>query len=144
MKRITLITAAIVTAFGLAACQQRADDPTVGQKIDNAIEKADRQAEAAKQDAKEMAADAKNATADAMAKVGEGVSDIAITTSVNAELAKDKQLSALKIDVDTKNGHVQLSGKAPSTEARERATVLAAAIKGVVSVDNRLAIDARG
>ncbi|MBI3369988.1 MAG: BON domain-containing protein, partial [Burkholderiales bacterium] len=49
-------------------------------------------------------------------------------------------LSALRIDVDTNNGNVRLSGVAPSVTARERASRLAAAVKGVNSVDNRLEV----
>ena len=56
------------------------------------------------------------------------------------ELAKDDKLSALKINVDTSNGRVMLSGKAPDAESRERATRLAANVKGVMQVDNRLEI----
>ena len=56
------------------------------------------------------------------------------------ELAKDATLSALRIDVDTRDGHVMLSGTAPSTSARERATTLAANVKGVNSVENRLEV----
>lgn len=75
-------------------------------------------------------------------KVAAKSSDALITTSVNAELAKDSSLSALKIDVDTRDGKVMLTGTAPSSVARDRATTLAKSVKGVVSVENRL--DVRG
>jgi len=73
-------------------------------------------------------------------KVGASVSDAAVTASINAELARDPSLSAFKIDVDTTNGRVLLSGKAPDAAARERATTLASGVKGVTSVENRLQI----
>ncbi len=73
-------------------------------------------------------------------KVADAVGDAAVTVAVNAELAKDTQLSALRIDVDTLDGRVTLAGSAPSDAARERATVLAQSVKGVKSVDNRLAV----
>ncbi len=80
-------------------------------------------------------------SATAMAdKVTEAVGDAAVTVAVNAELAKDDQLSALRIDVDTRDGRVTLAGSAPNDAARERATVLAQGVKGVKSVDNRLAV----
>ena len=69
--------------------------------------------------------------------------DAAITTAVNAELAKDSDLSAFKIDVDTSSGRVVLNGTAPSEQARDRATQLAAGVQGVVSVDNMLTIEPR-
>ena len=72
---------------------------------------------------------------------GSKVSDAVITTSVNAQLVKDPSLSALKIDVDTSAGRVALKGAAPSEAARARATQLASAVKGVVSVDNQLRVE---
>lgn len=98
-------------------------------------------AQSAKESAKEMAADAKVAGQNASDKIGDKVADAVITTSVNAELAKDSSLSALKINVDTDAGRVALKGTAPSTAARERATTLASNVKGVVSVDNQLTVD---
>lgn len=68
------------------------------------------------------------------------VSDAVITTSVNAELARDPQLSAMAIDVDTEAGRVALQGSAPDRKSRERATQIAAGVDGVVSVDNRLRV----
>jgi osmotically-inducible protein OsmY len=91
----------------------------------------------AKQAGRDMAQDAKSATD----KAGDKVADAVITTSVNAELAKDSSLSALKINVDTANGRVALRGTAPSEAARERATQLASNVKGVVSVDNQLSVE---
>jgi osmotically-inducible protein OsmY len=59
---------------------------------------------------------------------------------VKAALAADPALSVLKINVDTDNGVVLLTGPAPDEKARERAAVLAAAPAGVVRVDNRLVV----
>lgn len=73
-------------------------------------------------------------------KVADAVGDAAITVAVNAELAKDAQLSALRIDVDTLDGRVTLAGSAPNDSARDRATLLMQSVKGVKSVDNRLAV----
>lgn len=73
-------------------------------------------------------------------KVAVAMGDAAITMAVNAELAKDAQLSALRIDVDTLDGRVTLAGSAPSDAARDRATLLTQGVKGVKSVDNRLAV----
>ena len=63
-----------------------------------------------------------------------------ITASVAAGLIKDPDLSALKIDIDTKKGVVSLYGPAPSEAARMRATDIAKAVKGVSSVDNKLTV----
>lgn len=80
------------------------------------------------------------ATSNAATKMGDKIDDAMITTSVKAELAKDSNLSAMKINVDTSQGRVSLKGSAPSNEAREHATTLAQNVKGVVAVDNQLKV----
>lgn len=76
----------------------------------------------------------------AVGRAGSAVEDAAVTATINAELAKDPKLSALKIDVDTSNGRVSLKGKAPDADSRERATQIASAVRGVQSVDNQLQV----
>ena len=76
--------------------------------------------------------------------VANKVGDAAITTMINAELTRDSQLSALRVDVDTVDGRVTLRGDAPSTSARDRATLLAQRVDGVKSVDNQLNVKASG
>lgn len=68
------------------------------------------------------------------------VHDAAITANVNAALAHDEPLAKMVIDVETVNGQVALRGDAPNAELRDRATMVAAQVPGVVSVENRLAI----
>ena len=75
---------------------------------------------------------------DAVATPAAVVGDAAITVAVNTALAKDADLSALRIDVDTANGRVRLTGRAPDEAARQRASSLARAVDGVKSVDNQL------
>jgi hyperosmotically inducible protein len=53
-------------------------------------------------------------------------------------LAKDPDLSAIKINVDTKGGAVSLKGPAPSAAAKARAEEIAKGVQGVTSVDNQL------
>lgn len=140
----------VAMAVSLAACNQR-NDQTAGEKLDSAIGKTEQQADNAQAKIEQQIAEAKSDTAaaadnmEAKAKatadmVGDKVADAAITASVNAELAKDSQLSALKINVDTNSGHVLLRGTAPSADARERATLLAQSVKGVTGVDNQLEV----
>ena len=131
------------------------DNRTAGQKLDDTIARteraadqaADKTAQAAR-DAKERmaASDVPDKMADAARKAGNAVekatADASITASVNAGLAKDPQLSALTIDVDTDAGKVTLNGPAPSAAAKERAEQIARAVQGVTSVDNRLEIKA--
>lgn len=89
------------------------------------------------------AAAAPSPAQDATARAEKGmnsVGDAAITVAVNTALAKDEQLSVLRIDVNTVDGHVVLDGSAPDAAARQRATLLARAVDGVKSVDNRLVL----
>lgn len=72
--------------------------------------------------------------------LGQMVDDAAIVTIVNADLVKDSELSALKINVDSTQGQVVLKGTAPNPMAKERAETIAKDVKGVVSVDNRLMV----
>ena len=51
-------------------------------------------------------------------------------------------LNALHIQVETKEGLVSLNGKAPDASTRERATRLAATVKDVLSVENRMLLPA--
>ena len=68
--------------------------------------------------------------------------DAGITAKVNAALASDKDLSAIKINVDTKDGVVTLTGPAPTSTAKERASEIAKAVKDVKSVNNQLTVTA--
>ncbi|MDB5870229.1 MAG: transport-associated protein, partial [Polaromonas sp.] len=68
--------------------------------------------------------------------------DMAITTAISAELAKDPELSVLKINVDTKDGAVTLNGSAPTQAAHDRAGAVAKTFSGVRSVDNKLVVKA--
>ncbi len=106
-------------------------------KVEKKTDEVQADARAAGEKAKETAAGAMD-TAAVKAK------DALITTSVNAELAKDSQLSALRIDVDTVDGRVALKGTAPDSASRERATSLARAVDGVKSVDNQLSVAPKG
>lgn len=146
MKHSIALIAAAAAALTLTACERR-DDTTVGQKVDSAVASADAAAERAKQDAANASAkvgaaadSAGQKIEDAAAKAGDKVADAAITASVNAALARDPGLSAVRIDVDTVNGTVSLKGQAPDQAARSRATELASAVKGVTNVDNQLEV----
>ena len=127
-KRTATLLAALL-ALTLAACNKPGDSTTTGEKVDGAMAKTE-----------QAAADAKAKTMDAGSAVADKVDDATITASVNAGLAKDSELSAIKIDVDTKGGAVVLNGPAPTPAAKARAEEIAKAVKGVNSVDNRLEV----
>ena len=134
-----LLTASLIT---LAACGR--SDETLGQKVDGAVSQTKEAAQQASSQAAASVEKTLDKTSEVMkqdsAKATNVLDDAAITTSINAGLAKDPDLSALKIDVDTKAGKVSLHGSAPSTQARDRAVTIAQSVKGVISVDNQLTI----
>lgn len=69
------------------------------------------------------------------------VNDSMITAKIKAAMAKDKEVSALKIKVDTDDkGMVTLSGKAKSQAEADKAVALARSVDGVVSVQNNIQI----
>jgi hyperosmotically inducible periplasmic protein len=135
---------ALAAAATLAACNRSEDGRTVGQKVDGAVAKVEQKTEEMKSDAKAAGERAKEGTAGAMDTMAGKAKDAAITTSVNAELAKDSKLSALRIDVDTVDGKVALRGTAPDAGSRDRATSLAQRVDGVKSVDNQLTVGPKG
>ena len=142
VQRIPLVAAtiAVAAALSLAACDRAQEDRTVGQKVDSTMAKAEQKTDKAVAEVKKDLDSARASTGQAMDAAGSKVKDAAITTGVNAELVRDKELSALKIDVDTSNGRVSLHGTAPNAAARDHATQLAQHVDGVVSVDNQLKV----
>ncbi|WOP14602.1 BON domain-containing protein [Ottowia sp. SB7-C50] len=157
LLRATTLAAAIALAASLAACNKK-DERTAGQQVDSAIAKSeqaakDAQAKAAdaaqeakvaanragaeiKQEAKEMKADASAA----IARAGDAASDATTTAAVKAKLVADTELSALQINVDTKDGAVTLTGPAPNATAKARAETIAKSVKGVGTVHNNLTV----
>jgi hyperosmotically inducible periplasmic protein len=145
LKTVTLVSS-LAMLLALGACD-RAEDRTVGERLDYGVSKAQQAGAEVKQDAKDATARAGAAAESAAestrqmgAAAGAKVDDATITAQVNASLAADKDLSAIRIDVDTRNGVVTLSGPAPSATARERASEIARGVKGVSSVNNQLTI----
>jgi len=77
-------------------------------------------------------------------KVKESVGDAVITTKIKAEFAKDKQVSALNIKVDTDGkGAVTLSGNAKSKAEADKAVKIARDTKGVTSVKSAIKVQAK-
>ncbi|HEX7970979.1 MAG TPA: BON domain-containing protein [Thiobacillus sp.] len=81
-----------------------------------------------------LAADEAAKTKSPGAKVGELIDDAWITTKIKTLLLKEDLLSALKIDVDTKDGMVRLSGQVDKAEQVARAVDIASNVEGVKSV----------
>jgi hyperosmotically inducible protein len=73
--------------------------------------------------------------------VGTVMDDAAITAAVKAKLLADPKVGGLKIDVDTRNGVVYLTGDHMKSQAEiDQAIKLAKETSGVKSVENKLVI----
>ncbi len=123
------VACSVAVLLALAACGKQDDGKTVGKSIDSGIANTERAAKETRDSA-------------AAVKLGDKVDDAAITATVSSGLAKDPDLSAIKINVDTKAGVVTLNGPAPTAVAKEKATEIAKQTKGVTSVNNQLVVKA--
>lgn len=72
---------------------------------------------------------------------GELVDDSTITASVKAKLVAEKAANFTRIDVDTTNQVVTLTGVVESADQKARAEQLARQVGGVKSVRNNLQIE---
>ena len=140
-QKSLMLASSLAMLLALGACDKN-DQRTAGEKLDSVVSRAKEEAQDAAARARAAADKAGEETKAMGAGAIDKVDDAAITSKVNAGLAADKDLSATKIDVDTKNGVVTLTGPAPSAGARERATEIARNVKGVSSVNNKLTVKA--
>lgn len=145
--RLLQLLAVSALALGLTACGPNSEGQTAGQKLDNAVDQADQAAEHLKADASRAAESvnekldqAVDAAQSAAQSAADSVGDIALTAKVNAALLTEPELSALKINVDTKDGVVTLSGDALNQAAKERAETLVKSLDGVRGVNNLLVV----
>jgi len=136
------VVAALIIGAGIAALAVSSfyDDRTVGQRLDSAVSASEQKINEKVGDLKEGTSEAARNISRPGEKVATALGDAGITASVKTALAADPSLSAVKIDVTTKDGVVSLTGPAPDEKSRERAEVLAAAPEGVTRVDNRLVV----
>ncbi len=134
---------ALLSSAALLAGCDRDDQRTAGQKVDQAIAATERTAAEIGAETREAGRDVQQAVGAAADSAANTARDVAITAEINARLARDEQLSALRINVDTAGGQVVLRGTAPTDAARDRATELARAVDGVVAVNNELTVQPR-
>lgn len=68
------------------------------------------------------------------------VNDAQITARVQAEIAAARDMSGVRIDVDTREGVVTLSGAVRSAAIKARASEIARAVRGVQDVNDQLTL----
>jgi len=81
-----------------------------------------------------------DAARDAAAGAGAVVTDAALTTAVKTKLLADTTVGGLKIDVDTKDGIVTLTGKVKNATEKNAALQIARTTDGVKGVTDNLTI----
>ena len=136
------VLAACVLGAGLGALAVSSfyDERTVGERLDATVSATQQTVAQGVEGLRDGATTAARDGAEVSDRAASALNDAGITAAVKTALAADPRLSAVKIDVDTKDGVVSLEGPAPDEKSRERAEVLAAAPEGVLRVDNRLVI----
>jgi hyperosmotically inducible protein len=72
--------------------------------------------------------------------VGDTIDDATITTRVKTALLNDPEVGGLRIDVDTFNGVVTLSGRVKSDAEATKAVQLARSIGGVTDVKSTMQV----
>ena len=75
--------------------------------------------------------------------VDNAVSDAGTTAEIKAKLLADTQVSGLRIDVDTKDSVVTLTGAVSTMAEKNKALELARSVSGVTRVEDRLTIEPR-
>jgi hyperosmotically inducible protein len=72
--------------------------------------------------------------------MGEGIDDSYITSSVKTKLASDKLVSLTRVEVETNNGIVYLTGQVQTAEQRSHIGSLTSQVSGVKRVVNNLQV----
>src|SRR5262245_51776939 len=94
--------------------------------------------------AQTTAQEVKDKTTTAAQKTAQVATDAEITSAVKTKLLADTTVGGLKIDVDTKNGVVTLTGPVHSGAEKDQALSLAKGTSGVKRVVNKLKIETEG
>lgn len=135
-----LLGISMLLVVGLAACDKPGPAETAGIKLDETADAAGQKLG--------RAADKAEAAADkATEKMGEisdnarvALDDTETTARVKTAIYSKPGLKSLKINVDTVNGVVTLTGSVESQSTFDRVTALAEAVDGVKKVENHLMV----
>lgn len=135
------VLTALALSATLAACGRQQDDELAAPRMDGPVAESNRGAkDADPREARQATVDSQMSAQQAAETTARVSSDMAITAKVNAALVADDELKAMQINVNTHDGQVTLTGKAPDPNARERATMLASNVDGVKIVNNQLVV----
>lgn len=129
VRKAMWIGISVIFAVGITACEKPGPAETTGKSIDEATEKAGQSLDNAAKKINEQGE-----------KVGEVISDAAMTAKVKAAILAEPTLSSLQISVNTTNEEVTLSGAVDSQQNIDKAKEIASAVDGVKRVENQLLV----
>lgn len=109
--------------------------PTTG--VDDELS---REAREATHDADAKTDDAQRKAGDTTDRMGDATADAALTTKVKSKFLADDDVSGLRIDVDSKDGVVTLTGTVRTAAEKTKAIAVAKNTEGVKSVVDRLKV----
>ena len=132
LKMNTLNALILALTLGIAACDKKPGPAEqAGRSIDQSMDKAGKKIE-------ETVDKVDKKVSEQSSKTGQAIDDAEITTKVKAAIFTEPGLKSLQISADTIKGVVTLTGTVDSPAIAEKVTLLAQAVEGVKSVDNKL------
>ncbi|MBC7858758.1 MAG: BON domain-containing protein, partial [Burkholderiaceae bacterium] len=120
-------------ASAKTACLGRNKGDTTRGSVANTTERAGNAVGNTAEKAKDVAADTARST-------GNVVADSVITTKIKADMARDPEVAAMDVHVETVKGVVMLSGFVNSQKEVDKAVRVARSVEGVTEVKNGLKV----
>lgn len=151
MSKGLLALSSVAVLLGLAACGDARDVASTDPRSASSSQVTGQAGEISREEKSDTAvmgaprdtSPASTASADTHASpIGQAVDDGQIVAKIKTEFAADKDISAMAVDVDSKDGMVTLSGVVPNSDAKVRADQIAKAMPEVKSVNNQLEVKA--
>jgi hyperosmotically inducible protein len=131
---------AAIAAIGIGCTTTKNTGTAVKEGTQEGAEEVADKTEDAAEEVGDKAEDVGEAVVGTAEKAGQEVEDGSITAAIKAKFANDETVSASKIDVDTNDGMVTLTGTVSSQIEIDRALELAKTVDGVKMVHNNLTI----
>jgi hypothetical protein len=149
MKLITAVIAVAMLVMIMEGCTRYTEDgQTVAQKLDRALDRTNLALAEAGDTLSSSTDDGGSMIDSVAASVNDrallktlDVADAGISASIKSDLVRDPSLGALRIDVDSRDGVVSLTGQADDEANRRRAEQVARAHKSVIGVRNNLTVN---
>jgi osmotically-inducible protein OsmY len=139
-----IVAALVVATLGLStACTPEAEREAQ-QDMNEAEADLERATDQAGEEMREMGAAMERGIERANERLEPYMADAEVTAKVKTRLAADPEVNPFRIDVDTIDGTVTLSGMVSSEAEKAEAEKLARNTEGVVAVVNNLTVGQRG